>query len=402
VSGRRLIDGLATTEPLADVFSDASVLQAMLDFEVALARVEARAGVIPPSAADVIEAAARVEAFDADAIARDARQSATAAIPFVAALVERVRAAGSGQRRIRALGRDRGTSPTPRSCCCSQGARPTPRGGSRAPGVGVAASVGRARRHDRRSGARCAAGDADHVRAEGGGGVARRRVQRVGGHEGALEHAAVVQFGGAAGARAARRCRGRILRAGARARAGPRSGAPLAHGSRRLAGPSPPAASTPARSARSPATSRSSRSTKSARCRRRGGGSSTMPHSESVRLRHRARRGLTPAGLVAATVASLVQEHSVPPADGGGMADSQRRGGDDRCSGPAIADTVSGLTVHPDRMRANLDATGGAIFAERATHLLPAARRTRRRAGDRRDGAERQPRSTRQLRRCAA
>jgi len=37
----RLIESLATTEPLADVFSDLSVLQAMLDFEVALARAEA-------------------------------------------------------------------------------------------------------------------------------------------------------------------------------------------------------------------------------------------------------------------------------------------------------------------------------------------------------------------------
>ncbi len=48
----RLIDSLATTEPLADVFSDRSVLQAMLDFESALARAEARVGVIPQSAAN--------------------------------------------------------------------------------------------------------------------------------------------------------------------------------------------------------------------------------------------------------------------------------------------------------------------------------------------------------------
>ena len=36
----RLIESLATTEPLAEIFSDLSVLQAMLDFEVALARAE--------------------------------------------------------------------------------------------------------------------------------------------------------------------------------------------------------------------------------------------------------------------------------------------------------------------------------------------------------------------------
>ena len=34
----RLIESLATTEALAELFSDRSVLQAMLDFEVGLAR----------------------------------------------------------------------------------------------------------------------------------------------------------------------------------------------------------------------------------------------------------------------------------------------------------------------------------------------------------------------------
>ena len=43
----RLIDSLATTGPLADLFSDDSLLQAMLDFEVALARAEARLGIVP-------------------------------------------------------------------------------------------------------------------------------------------------------------------------------------------------------------------------------------------------------------------------------------------------------------------------------------------------------------------
>ena len=40
----RLIESLATTGALAEVFSDESVLQAMLDFEAALARAEARLG----------------------------------------------------------------------------------------------------------------------------------------------------------------------------------------------------------------------------------------------------------------------------------------------------------------------------------------------------------------------
>ena len=43
----RLIESLATTEAFAELFSDASVLQAMLDFEVGLARAEAKVGIIP-------------------------------------------------------------------------------------------------------------------------------------------------------------------------------------------------------------------------------------------------------------------------------------------------------------------------------------------------------------------
>ena len=46
----RLIESLATTPALAELFSDESVLGAMLDFEAALARAEARAGVIPQDA----------------------------------------------------------------------------------------------------------------------------------------------------------------------------------------------------------------------------------------------------------------------------------------------------------------------------------------------------------------
>jgi 3-carboxy-cis,cis-muconate cycloisomerase len=85
-----LLESLATTERLAEVFSDASLLQSMLQFEVALARAEARCDVIPADAADHIAAAANADHFDAAAIARAARASGTIAVPFVDALVERV------------------------------------------------------------------------------------------------------------------------------------------------------------------------------------------------------------------------------------------------------------------------------------------------------------------------
>lgn len=88
----RLIESLATTGPLAEVFSDPSVLQAMLDFESALARAQAVCGIIPPTAADAIAAAAQAGAFDPAALAHDAMRAGTLAIPLVKALTKRVRA----------------------------------------------------------------------------------------------------------------------------------------------------------------------------------------------------------------------------------------------------------------------------------------------------------------------
>jgi len=73
----RLIESLATTQALAELFSDQSVLRAMLDFEVALARVEAGLKIIPQSAADAIAAAAQVRDFDMASITGEALRSAT-------------------------------------------------------------------------------------------------------------------------------------------------------------------------------------------------------------------------------------------------------------------------------------------------------------------------------------
>jgi 3-carboxy-cis,cis-muconate cycloisomerase len=87
----RLIESLATTGPLADLFSDRSVLQAMLDFEVALSRSQARLKIIPRSAAVAVATAAEMEKFDPAALADAALRAGTPVIPFVKALTERVR-----------------------------------------------------------------------------------------------------------------------------------------------------------------------------------------------------------------------------------------------------------------------------------------------------------------------
>lgn len=91
----RLIASLATTDDLAEVFSDRSVLEALLAFEAALARAQARLGIIPPTAAEAIAQAAVVESFDAAAIGRASRKSASIAIPLVNALTARVDETGA-------------------------------------------------------------------------------------------------------------------------------------------------------------------------------------------------------------------------------------------------------------------------------------------------------------------
>jgi 3-carboxy-cis,cis-muconate cycloisomerase len=88
----RLIDSLASTEPVAEIFSDRSILQAMLDFEVALGRAEARLGIIPQAAAEAIATAASPDAFDLAALSRDTLRAGTPGIPLAKRLTEIVQA----------------------------------------------------------------------------------------------------------------------------------------------------------------------------------------------------------------------------------------------------------------------------------------------------------------------
>ena len=86
----RLVESLAATDRLSAVFSDTSVLQAMLDFEAALARAEARCGVIAERAVAPIEEAARAPGLDAAELTRLSWRAGTPAIPLVKMLTARV------------------------------------------------------------------------------------------------------------------------------------------------------------------------------------------------------------------------------------------------------------------------------------------------------------------------
>jgi 3-carboxy-cis,cis-muconate cycloisomerase len=79
-------------------------------------------------------------------------------------------------------------------------------------------------------------------------------------------------------------------------------------------------------------------------------------------------------GLVAGFMAGLVQEHE--RALGGWQLEWSALSDTVQATGAAlaaVAGTVEGLQVFPERMRANLDATNGVVFAERASLLLRAA-----------------------------
>lgn len=81
---------LFTTEDMAALFLPEAHVQKMLTFEAALARAEARAGMIPVEASDAIEAVCRIELFDVDAIYREAAVAGTPAIPLVRMLTRHV------------------------------------------------------------------------------------------------------------------------------------------------------------------------------------------------------------------------------------------------------------------------------------------------------------------------
>jgi 3-carboxy-cis,cis-muconate cycloisomerase len=89
-----------STPEMVSVFSGDNQVRQMLAFEAALARAEARAGVIPSAAADAIAAACQVDNFDLGALFRDAVPAGTLAIPLVRQLGQRVRGDGGGSKYV--------------------------------------------------------------------------------------------------------------------------------------------------------------------------------------------------------------------------------------------------------------------------------------------------------------
>jgi 3-carboxy-cis,cis-muconate cycloisomerase len=78
-----LLDGFFRSPAVETIFSDASTVQAILDFESALARSQSRAGLTTAANADAIEASCRVELFELAALRQAMPAAGNLAIPLL-------------------------------------------------------------------------------------------------------------------------------------------------------------------------------------------------------------------------------------------------------------------------------------------------------------------------------
>jgi 3-carboxy-cis,cis-muconate cycloisomerase len=104
-----LLDPLFRTDAMREIFSDGRRVQGMLDFEAALARAQARAGVIPKTAAPAIASQCRADLFNLNALARACALAGNPAIPMVkalTALVEKKNRKAAGYVHLGATSQD--------------------------------------------------------------------------------------------------------------------------------------------------------------------------------------------------------------------------------------------------------------------------------------------------------
>lgn len=100
----QLFDAYFTAPAMRAIFCDAGRVQGMLDFEAALARAEARVGVIPAEVVAPIEAACKAELYDYPALAQAIATAGNSAIPLVKALGKRIAATAPEAERYVHLG----------------------------------------------------------------------------------------------------------------------------------------------------------------------------------------------------------------------------------------------------------------------------------------------------------
>ncbi len=369
-----LIDSLATTDALAEVFDDRSVLQAMLDVEAALATAEAQAGVIPESAAAAIKAAANATDFDAQSIARLARDSATITIPLVNALTERVSVRDPASARFVHWGATSQDVADSAMMLLLARARPI-----------VAAD------HARVEGALRALSDR-HARTVMLGRTLLQPAPPItfglkAAHwvaaivsswtraDAAWSAASVIQFGGASGTLASLGNKGlEVAKHFARVLNLAEPPAPWHTDRDRLVALVSALAIYTTALGKIATDISLLMQDEVGEAAEPGGGSSAMPHKRNPSGCAIALAAATRMpGLAAAALHGMIQAHE--RAVGGWQAEWPTLAAAVQSTGTAaaaMAGVVEGLTVNPDRMRANIERTNGAIFAERVMMLVSA------------------------------
>ena len=101
---KQLFDAYFTSEEMDGVFCDHGRVQAMLDFEAALARAQARVGVIPAAAVAPIEAACQASLYDFFELGEAIATAGNSAIPLVKALGKQIATRDAGAERYVHLG----------------------------------------------------------------------------------------------------------------------------------------------------------------------------------------------------------------------------------------------------------------------------------------------------------
>ena len=89
-TGPSVFESFLSTPEMSAVFSPASVMQAMLDFEAALARAQAAEGLVPAAAAQAIAGVCKAELYDLGALIDASGRAGSLAIPLVKALTQAV------------------------------------------------------------------------------------------------------------------------------------------------------------------------------------------------------------------------------------------------------------------------------------------------------------------------
>ncbi|MBI6794748.1 3-carboxy-cis,cis-muconate cycloisomerase [Pseudomonas syringae] len=103
-ASNQLFDAYFMQPEMREIFSDEGRVQGMLDFEAALARAQARVGLIPPEVIADIELSCDARLFDFDALAIAIGSAGNSAIPLVKALGKQIAARSAEAERYVHMG----------------------------------------------------------------------------------------------------------------------------------------------------------------------------------------------------------------------------------------------------------------------------------------------------------